>query len=135
LELGRADQAGPLLQEAYDIWVAILRPDHPNLIKAAGWLATFLMKRAAQGDAAARAQAAEICARHGLSPDQMVQDAARYPDTPPDLPPDADWPWVTHPPDPSPLPLWPPRAGAAIPRQNGGRGCSRPLRGSGWGCR
>lgn len=99
LELGRAIDALPLLREAYSIHIAIYAPDHPKSHKAAYWLATCLLKRAAQGDAAAREQAVALCARHGLSLAELEADATSYPDAPEEVLPDEDWPWVRHPPD------------------------------------
>ena len=104
LELGRADQARGLLQEAYEIRLAIYQPDHPLLHLAAQWLATCLMKHADAGDTAARQTALDLCARHGLSPAAIKADAANYPDTPLDLPADDDWPWSKLDPTSDPAP-------------------------------
>lgn len=101
LKLGRAAEALSLLREASEILEDILhdRPQHGLRVACQRWLATCLMKRAAQGDAAAREQAVALCARHGLPLAEVEARAADFPDAPLDLPPDEDWPWVRHPPD------------------------------------
>ncbi|MCG6122609.1 MAG: NB-ARC domain-containing protein [Microvirga sp.] len=95
LEIGRVDGTEERLRRAYQIFVAVLEktPQHPEFKASADWLAICLCKRASQGVAGALEEAEALCARHGLSLEEMKADAAKLPDAPLDLPPDEAWPW------------------------------------------
>jgi tetratricopeptide (TPR) repeat protein len=68
LKAGQAPQAEPLLQEAYDSLADVLKPDHPDLRRAADWLTLCWLVLAQQPGARGlyEAKAKTLCAKHGL---------------------------------------------------------------------